>query len=73
MIIVRTSPDTIGSAWFESPEEIGDAVLVFSGDRPSIITLPPPIQSNAAELLVDGYQSEEALLRLAVAMSRNKR
>jgi len=44
--------------------------LILIGARDDIIALPRAVQTRACELLIDGWQPEEALLRIGSAFSR---
>jgi len=44
--------------------------LLLAGERRRLMTLPPAVQMRAADYLVDDWQPEELLLRLALAISR---
>ena len=46
--------------------------LVLAGTRHEILALDPSVQLRACELLIDGWQPEEALMRLALALSRKE-
>ena len=44
--------------------------LVFIGTREQLLALNPAVQARAHEFLIDGWQPEEALMRLSFALSR---
>jgi len=44
--------------------------LLLAGERRRLMALPPAVQLRAADYLVDDWQPEELLLRLALAISR---
>jgi CheY-like chemotaxis protein len=46
--------------------------LVLAGARDQILALDYSVQLRACELLIDGWQPEEALMRLAFALSRKE-
>jgi len=72
IISVNVRPETVASGWLQASGVPGDSVLVLSGDRQSVLTLPPDVQAHSTEFLVDGCQPDEALLRLTIAISRKK-
>jgi CheY-like chemotaxis protein len=47
-------------------------LLVLAGARDQILALDYSVQLRACELLIDGWQPEEALMRLAFALSRKE-
>jgi CheY-like chemotaxis protein len=55
-----------GSAAFSGP------LLVLAGVRDQILALDYSVQLRASELLIDGWQPEEVLMRLALALSRKE-
>ncbi|PWU05887.1 MAG: hypothetical protein C5B51_13455 [Terriglobia bacterium] len=48
-----------------------DQALVLVGTREALLTLDHEVQARAAEFLIDGWQPEEAILRLSMALTRN--
>lgn len=72
IVIVNVRPETVTSEWLQASGVPGDSVLVLSGDRQSVVTLPLNVQAHSVEFLVDGCQPDEVLLRLTIAMSRKK-
>jgi CheY-like chemotaxis protein len=73
-VMLSVGPETAGTRWLASDPPAPFAhPLVLAGKRDQIMELDPVIQSRASEFLIDGWQPEEALLRLSFALSRNPR
>jgi two-component system, cell cycle response regulator DivK len=70
-VMIHVRPETMSSAWL-SPGFLVPPVLpvMFVGEREHLLSLDPRVQSRAREFLIDGWQPEEALLRLSFAISR---
>jgi two-component system cell cycle response regulator DivK len=70
-VMVHVREETMCAAWLDPmcPGVAGGA-LVFVGSRDRIMALHPVVQHRAQEFLIDGWQPEEALMRLAFALSR---
>ena len=70
-VMVHVREETMGSAWLDPKcTTIGSASLTFVGSRDQIMLLDPAVQERAQEFLIDGWQPEEALMRLSFAISR---
>lgn len=74
VVMVHVRPETMGSGWLrrEDLSETGPP-LVLVGRREDLLAVDPAVQSHAAEFLVDGWQPEEVLMRLSLAISRADR
>ena len=71
-VMVHVREENMGAAWLDPKREIANAeVLVFAGSREHIMALCPTVQVRAREFLIDGWQPEEALMRLSFALSRD--
>jgi DNA-binding response OmpR family regulator len=72
VVMVHARPETAGAPWLTpgSPVLPGQP-LVLVGGRERLLALDPSIQSRAREFLIDGWQPEEALMRLRFALSRD--
>jgi two-component system cell cycle response regulator DivK len=70
-VIVHVREETMGAAWLNAgcPAVSGQALLLV-GSRDQIMALDPAVQARAQEFLIDGWQPEEALMRLSFALSR---
>jgi len=70
-VILHVRPETLNSPWlapaFVPPPGLP---LVFIGGRELLLSLDPGIQARAREFLIDGWQPEEALMRVSFALSR---
>jgi CheY-like chemotaxis protein len=71
LLVVHVRPDTFGTSWLH-PLSVADfkQPLVFIGIRDHLLDLDASVLARAADLLVDGWQPEEALLRFGRALSR---
>jgi two-component system, cell cycle response regulator DivK len=70
-VMVHVRPETMKAAWLDPECTSADgAALVLVGSRDIIMTLHPHVQSRAQDFLIDGWQPEEAMMRLSFALSR---
>ncbi len=71
VVMVQVSPETLGTAWLgaNSPAPAGQP-LVLVGKRDQILAVESRVQTRASEFLIDGWQAEEALMRLSFALTR---
>jgi two-component system cell cycle response regulator DivK len=70
-VLVHVRPETLESSWLDAKYPIGrDRALVFVGNRDCIMALDTAVQARADEFLIDGWQPEEAMMRVAFALSR---
>lgn len=69
--MVHVRPETMESPWLkeECPPPEGRAIMLVGG-REAILALEPAVQARACEFLIDGWQPEEAVMRLSFALSR---
>jgi two-component system, cell cycle response regulator DivK len=70
-IMMHVRRETLGSAWLDPallPPPLVPLVLI--GGRDLLLSLDSSVQSRAREFLIDGWQPEEALMRLSFALSR---
>ena len=71
-VMVHVRRETMGAAWLDPEYATASAgPVVFVGSRECIMALCPEVQARAWEFLIDGWQPEEALLRLYFALSRD--
>jgi DNA-binding response OmpR family regulator len=70
-VLFHVRPETADSQWL-SPDLPGGGhpLLILVGPRDALLALKPAVQTRAKELLIDGWQPEEVVLRLALALSR---
>ena len=70
-VVVHVRPETIGTHWLHPLTVAGLRIpLILIGMRDQILQLEHTVPTRAAELLIDGWQPEEALLRLSHALAR---
>lgn len=69
-VMVHVRPETMKAAWLDPQARLLPGPLVFVGSRDVIMALHPAVQKRAQDFLIDGWQPEEALMRLAFALSR---
>jgi two-component system, cell cycle response regulator DivK len=70
-IMMHVRRETLASAWLDTGLLTPPLVpLVLIGGRDLLLSLDPSVQSRAREFLIDGWQPEEALMRLSFALSR---
>lgn len=71
-VMVHIRDEAARGPWLDehAPFPAGRSV-VFVGSRDRIMALPPVVQDRAQEFLIDGWQPEEAVMRLVFALSRS--
>jgi CheY-like chemotaxis protein len=71
LVVIHVRPATLGGHWLH-PLSVADLKqpLALIGIRDHLLDLDASVLPRAAELIVDGYQPEEALIRFAHALSR---
>ncbi len=70
-VMVHVREETRHAGWLDPMcTGVAGGALVFVGSRERIMALHPMVQHRAQEFLIDGWQPEEALMRLAFALSR---
>jgi CheY-like chemotaxis protein len=71
LVVVHVGPETMGSHWLHplTVKELKQP-LVLIGARGQLLDLDPAVPPRASEMLIDGWQPEEALLRFGHAVSR---
>jgi two-component system cell cycle response regulator DivK len=70
LIVIYVNDETAASAWLDpaAPAD-GRPPMVLAGKRDSLLALPLATQSLAREFLMDSWQSDEALVRLSLALA----
>jgi two-component system, cell cycle response regulator DivK len=70
-VMVNARPETIDEKWFDpkTPPPLGLPLLLV-GARDVILALDSEVQARACEFLIDGWQPEEAVMRLSFALTR---
>jgi two-component system, cell cycle response regulator DivK len=71
LVVVHVRPATLGTYWLH-PLTVAELKqpLVLIGIREHLLEIDPSVLPRAAELLIDGWQPEEALIRLGHALTR---
>jgi CheY-like chemotaxis protein len=71
VVMVHVRPETLGTHWLH-PLTVAQLQrpLVLIGMRDQILDLDPKVPRRACEFLLDGWQPEEALMRLSYALAR---
>src|ERR1017187_8099069 len=71
VVLIHVRPETMESKWL-APEFVPPPRLpvVFIGARERLFSLHSDVQARACEFLIDGWQPEEALMRLSFALAR---
>jgi len=70
LVIVHVGLETDGAGLQTSVERSAAGKLLLAGDLRYLLALPPAVQSLVADYLVDNWEPDEVLLRLALAFSR---
>jgi CheY-like chemotaxis protein len=69
-ILVHVRPGSTAAGWLDPGSPEPEPAVVLVGGRDSILAVDPFIQARVSEFLIDGWQPEEALMRLKYAISR---
>ncbi|MBZ5595387.1 MAG: response regulator [Acidobacteriia bacterium] len=71
VLMIHVRAETLSSQWLD-PDLLAPPLipLVLIGRRESLLSLDTNVQSRACEFLIDGWQPEEALMRLSFALAR---
>jgi two-component system, cell cycle response regulator DivK len=71
VVLVDVRPATMETKWlvpeFVPPPELP---VLLIGARERLLALSPAVQARASDLLIDGWQPEEALMRLSFVLAR---
>jgi two-component system cell cycle response regulator len=71
-IMVHVREEAMRGAWLDASAAFpANRALVLVGNRDRIMALDPAVQARAQEFLIDGWQPEEAMMRLVFALSRS--
>jgi len=70
LVMISVGLETDGARLQVAVESSAAGKLLLAGERRRLMALPPAVQLRAADYLVDDWQPEELLLRLALAISR---
>ncbi|MGA3016809.1 MAG: response regulator [Bryobacteraceae bacterium] len=72
LIVIHVRPETAGSAWLDAATIPTARPVVFMGSRDHLLALNPVVQGLASEFLMDPWQPDEALVRLSLALSKDR-
>ena len=72
LIVVHVRPETAGSPWLAAATIPTARPVVFMGSRDHLLALDPAVQGLACEFLMDPWQPDEALVRLSLALSKDR-
>src|SRR5205085_8118379 len=72
LVVVHVRPETQNSDWLSLTSAAASMPMVFVGARDHLLGLDPPVQAMAREFLMDSWQPDEALVRLALAVSERQ-
>lgn len=70
VVIFHVRPETMDSPWLDPAAKPCGLPLMLLGAREHILGLDPKVQWRTFEYLIDGWQPEEAVMRLSFALSR---
>jgi two-component system, cell cycle response regulator DivK len=68
VVMVHVRPETMNTPWLTSGTAGLEKPLVLVGAREHLLALDIAVQCRAREFLIDGWQPEEALMRLRFAL-----
>ena len=69
VIMVHVRPATVAIPWLQT-DLLPSRPRVLVGGREDLLGLPLDVQARACEFLIDGWQPEEAIMRLSFALAR---
>ncbi len=72
LVVAWVQPQSANSAWLTPSSAAGPPTL-FMGSHDDLLALAPQVQAMAAEFLMDGWQPDEALVRLSLALTHRMR
>src|ERR1039458_2722184 len=72
LIVVHVRPETMGSPWLDAATIPTTRPVIFLGSRDHLLTLDPAVQGLACEFLMDPWQPDEALVRMSLALSKER-
>jgi DNA-binding response OmpR family regulator len=68
VVMVHVRPETMQTPWLAAGTTGLEKPLVLVGAREHLLALDTSVQCRASEFLIDGWQPEEALMRLRFAL-----
>jgi DNA-binding response OmpR family regulator len=72
LIVVHVRPETAGSRWLDAATLATTRPVIFMGSRDHLLALDHAVQGLATEFLMDPWQPDEALVRLSLALSKER-
>ena len=72
LIVVHVRPETVGSPWLNAATIPTTRPVIFIGSRDHLLALDPAVQRLACEFLMDPWQPDEALVRMSLALSKER-
>jgi len=73
LAVVHVSPHSAAFGWLDGAEPVFEKhPVVLAGSRDDLLALDEPLQAAAREFLMDFWQPEEALVRLSMALSKDR-
>ncbi len=71
VVLIHVRAETLSSRWLGADfVPLAEPPVIFAGNRKQLYGLETEVQSRASEFLIDGWQPEEALMRISFALSR---
>ncbi len=72
LVVTYVHPQSAKSAWLD-PLTAGGRPTLFVGGREDLLALDPAVQAMASEFLMEGWQPDEALVRLSLSLLTRKK
>ena len=72
LIVVHVRPETMGSRWLDAATIPTARPIMYIGSRDHLLALDPVVQGLACEFLMDPWQPDEALVRMSLALSKDR-
>ncbi|HEY1497849.1 MAG TPA: response regulator [Candidatus Solibacter sp.] len=72
LVVTYVHPQSAHSAWLD-PLMAGGRPTLFVGGREDLLALDPAVQAMASEFLMEGWQPDEALVRLSLLLLTRKK
>ena len=72
LVVTYVHPQSANSAWLD-PLVAGGRPTLFVGGREDLLALDPAVQAMASEFLMEGWQPDEAMVRLSLSLLNRKK
>ena len=72
LVVFHVRPDTLGAPWSNAATLPTNVPVIFMGGRDHLLALEPAVQGLVSEFLMDPWQPDEALVRLSLALSKDR-